>query len=900
MKKRSLAQTVDYLRFVFTQCKLLLLTAIMLIVGLSAGASTAHKKAPGPKISIRYASPPSYAAGTTISPLLPTKNGISGAGYSTAPTTLAAGLNSPISAAIDPAGNVYVCESALARVDMIPASGGPVVQFGSGFSYPTAVTTDAAGNVYVGDDGSHKLEEIKASDGSTTVLASNFNGILALAVDAAGNVYEADNGNSYVRKIAVGSGTAVNYISGFTQPRGLAIDGLGNIYVTDDDNTVKKVTEGSNKISVVATGFNQPTFIAVDGTGNLFVSDRENFRIVEVPANGTAPLTIGGGANFGAPNGVCADTKGNVIACDTYNGNVKQISPVGGFYIGSMLPAGLRFSNASGAIIGTPSAELPATDYFVTAYNAAGASASAKVTIQVTPASPASNAGLSLLSLSTRTALTKTEGHDALDYFTTVAPNTTSLNVNTTTADPDATVAINGNPVAGGAASTPVSLPSDPTQITIVVTAKDGVTTRSYGITVNKTGSSDAYLKPIQLSTGTVLVKTPGASDFNFNTSVGYHLPALTVTPTTDDPNATVTVNGLPVNSGMQSDSIHLADGGSTLINIVVTAQDGITQKTYTVNVTTSGSSNANLKGLVLSSRTVRTLTTGPSDVNYSTSVDPSLTSITVTPTAADPNSTITVNGNHNYSGQTSASITLDGAPTIITIAVLAEDGVTTKTYSIAVNKNGSSDANLAGLTVTPGTALTAATGSADANYATSVAGTVTSVMVKPTLDDANGSVTVNGSAVNSGTYSPPIVVGAGSTVINLLVTAPDGVTTKTYSVTVNNPGTGAALRVFVPKLVSDANTALVVHQALSPNGDGVNDHLVIEGISYHPDNKLTIMDSKGTLVYSKTGYDNNSNAFDGHSNNGTMQKPGVYFYSLQYKDGSQLMVKTGYIVLKY
>lgn len=220
--------------------------------------------------------------------------------------------------------------------------------------------------------------------------------------------------------------------------------------------------------------------------------------------------------------------------------------------------------------------------------------------------------------------------------------------------------------------------------------------------------------------------------------------------------------------------------------------------------------------------------------------------------------------------------------------------------YSITINKNGSSDANLKGLIVTPGTALTATTGSADTNYATSVAASVTSVMVKPTLDDPGALVTVNGATVSSGTYSAPITVSAGSTLINLLVTAPDGVTTKTYSITVNKPTTGAVLRIFVPELVSNTNTAMVVHQAISPNGDGVNDHLVIEGINYHPDNKLTIMDSKGTLVYSKTGYDNNSNAFDGHSNNGAMQKPGVYFYSLQYKDGSQLMVKSGYIVLKY
>jgi hypothetical protein len=53
-------------------------------------------------------------------------------------------------------------------------------------------------------------------------------------------------------------------------------------------------------------------------------------------------------------------------------------------------------------------------------------------------------------------------------------------------------------------------------------------------------------------------------------------------------------------------------------------------------------------------------------------------------------------------------------------------------------------------------------------------------------------------------------------------------------------------------------------------------------------------------VIYSATGYDNYLKAFDGHSANGTLQKAGTYFYSLEYKKGTETIRKTGYLVIKY
>ena len=76
---------------------------------------------------------------------------------------------------------------------------------------------------------------------------------------------------------------------------------------------------------------------------------------------------------------------------------------------------------------------------------------------------------------------------------------------------------------------------------------------------------------------------------------------------------------------------------------------------------------------------------------------------------------------------------------------------------------------------------------------------------------------------------------------------------------------------------------------------------MTIDGISSYPDNKLTVLDRNGAMVYQAKGYDNSSKLFDGHSSiNGKMQLPGTYFYSLDYTINGENKHKTGYIILKY
>ncbi|MCB0052507.1 MAG: cadherin-like beta sandwich domain-containing protein, partial [Caldilinea sp.] len=92
------------------------------------------------------------------------------------------------------------------------------------------------------------------------------------------------------------------------------------------------------------------------------------------------------------------------------------------------------------------------------------------------------------------------------------------------------------------------------------------------------------------------------------------------------------------------------------------------------------------------------------------------------------------------------------------------------------------------GATVTP--ALSPAFAPAVFEYTTTVAADVFTVTATPTLSDTNAVAWVNGVPVTSGTPSGPIDLVVGTTVITTAVTAQDGLTTRTYTVTVTRPPT--------------------------------------------------------------------------------------------------------------
>ncbi|WP_186391948.1 cadherin-like beta sandwich domain-containing protein [Pannonibacter sp. CS1GBFMT1] len=444
-------------------------------------------------------------------------------------------------------------------------------------------------------------------------------------------------------------------------------------------------------------------------------------------------------------------------------------------------------------------------------------------------------------------------------YTASVDNAVTSLTVTPTVTDANATVTVNGTSVTSGSASDTINLNVGSNTVTVVVTAQDGTTTQTYTVTVTRAGATVATLSNLVLSQGTL---SPGfaSGTTSYTASVDNAVTSLTVTPTVTDANATVTVNGNTVTSGSASDTINLNVGSNT-VTVVVTAQDGTTTQTYTVTVTRAApvSTVATLSNLVLSAGTLDPVFASGT-TSYTASVENTVTTLTLTPTLSDANATVTVNGNAVLSGNASGAINLGVGDNTITIIVTAQDGVTTQTYTVVINRAASAIATLASLTLSQGE-LSPAFASDTLNYTTKVENSVTSVTVTPAATQPNATITVNGSAVASGSASSAINLEVGENTISVVVTAQNGTTVQTYTVTVTraevitlSPASGA---------LENGIVGVSYSQTFSASG-GLEPYVLVlagnlpEGLSFADGNLTGTPVAEGSYSFTITATDAN------------------------------------------
>lgn len=406
-------------------------------------------------------------------------------------------------------------------------------------------------------------------------------------------------------------------------------------------------------------------------------------------------------------------------------------------------------------------------------------STSQTYTINVTRAAASNNTNLSGLTPSSGT-LSPTFDPSTTSYSASVANATTSITVTPTTSSTNATVTVNGTTVTSGSASGSIALAVGNNTISVVVTAQDGSTTKTYTLIVTRAAaaSTDATLSGLAVSQGT-LSPTFASGTTSYSVNVVSSVTSINITPTVNQANATVTVNGTTTTSG-SAQTIPLAVGSNT-IQVVVTAQDG-SMKTYTITVIRDASTNATLSALTISAGTLSP-TFSSNTVNYSSNVSNSTTSITITPTSADSTATITVNGTAMTSGSSSSSIPLAVGTNTMKVIVTAQDGNTTKTYTLDITREASSNADLNSLTISTGT-LSPVFASGTTSYTASAPNTTTSITVTPTVSDDTANVTVNGSYVNSGSPSSTIALNTGTNTISIVVTAQNN-STQTYTIQV-------------------------------------------------------------------------------------------------------------------
>jgi gliding motility-associated-like protein len=135
-----------------------------------------------------------------------------------------------------------------------------------------------------------------------------------------------------------------------------------------------------------------------------------------------------------------------------------------------------------------------------------------------------------------------------------------------------------------------------------------------------------------------------------------------------------------------------------------------------------------------------------------------------------------------------------------------------------------------------------------------------------------------------TGTGTPNWSSQSGLSSYTTFTTIASPIVTTTYTITVD-AGNGCTdqdtVRVIVTPLVFTER----ISNALTPNGDGINDAFKIENIEAFRDSELSIFNEYGQLVYNSAPY---MNDWKGTYNGGRLPD-GTYFYVLQFKESKKI-----------
>jgi sugar lactone lactonase YvrE len=434
----------------------------------------------------------------------------------------------------------------------IPAVGyGETSTFAEGFQALQNVTIDPQGILYLSDR--FRIKKI-LPDGTVSTLAGNddsgstngtgagasFGSNSMLVADALGNVFV--NTNGVIRKITP-DGVVTKYVTLSFTAGLFTVDQQNNLYVTDHSTRrILKITPAGN-VTTHATDIYSVNALTIDAYGTIYIAWANQIKkvsptgVVTVLAGNDMSGNVDGtgtGAFFGAITGLTLDAKGYLYVTEganRENNRIRQVSPEGvvttlsgntswGYADGSASTA--RFDRPSGL-----AHDGNNTLYVADVYNY-------------------------------RIRKVNTSGY-------TIQP-----------ALPDGLVF---DSATGTISGTPTSI-TPPTDYTI--NAYNNIAGDQTIIKIETTASENANLSALTLSSGTLSTAFDPALT-SYTVTVPNSTSTLTITPVTENSNATARVNGAIVASGSASAPILLNVGLNT-ITVAISSQSG-SVKNYTVDV---------------------------------------------------------------------------------------------------------------------------------------------------------------------------------------------------------------------------------------------------------------------------------------------------------------------------
>lgn len=326
------------------------------------------------------------------------------------------------------------------------------------------------------------------------------------------------------------------------------------------------------------------------------------------------------------------------------------------------------------------------------------------------------------------------------NYTLTVDSDVTSLDIEALPTDPSALVKISGNSFLVNGENT----------ITITVTAPDGITTKTYTITVTKSSSKNNYLSSLEVLDYSFDREFDKIYQGPYTVEVGNDINSIYIEAIPEDSSSIVT-----------NDGVHNIKTGKNTILVDVASEDGST-RTYTVIVNKKSSTDGTLKDILLSDGTLEPVF-DKDTFEYKVVVPSELDSITVTGVVNSISSSITGNGTYN----------LTENETEIKLVVTSEDGVET-TYTIKVEKDVTNSSKLASLVVKDGE-LTPHFHKLITGYTIYVTNEVTSLNLDYVPEDEEATVVVS----DNNNFK------VGTNKVLITVTSKDGSSTTTYDISV-------------------------------------------------------------------------------------------------------------------